>query len=124
MTELMSKKAWEHSGHAPGRSSCASENLWAVTSKFAQKPPDGGVFGSGVLRKVLYVTRTAYLTRILTRTAQAVSERARQSNRNVGVGERHGRPSQSKTRSAAQGAIGRLLRGLGELDGAGHVQQG
>ena len=41
--------------------------------------PDWGVFGSGALRKVWYVTRTACLTRILTRTAQAVSERARQS---------------------------------------------
>ena len=47
-------------------------------SKFAQ-PPDGGVFGSGVLRRVRCVTRTACLLRILTRTAQAVSERARQS---------------------------------------------
>ena len=52
---------------------------WKVRgSKFAQ-PPDGGVFGSGVLRRAWYVTRTACLTRILTRTAQAVSERARQS---------------------------------------------
>ena len=52
---------------------------WKVRgSKFAQ-PPDGGVFGSGVLRRVWYVTRAACLTRILTRTAQAVSERARQS---------------------------------------------
>ena len=40
---------------------------------------DGGVFGSGVLRRVWCVTRTACLLRILTRTAQAVSERARQS---------------------------------------------
>ena len=52
---------------------------WKVRgSKFAQ-PPDGGVFGSGVLRRVWCVTRTACLFRILTRTAQAVSERARQS---------------------------------------------
>ena len=49
-----------------------------IGSKFAQ-PPDGGVFGSGVLRRAWYVTRTACLTRILTRTAQTVSERARQS---------------------------------------------
>ena len=52
---------------------------WKVRgSKFAQ-PPDGGVFGSGVLRRVWCVTRTACLLRILTWTAQAVSERARQS---------------------------------------------
>eukprot|EP00966_Prymnesium_polylepis_P162059 3745277-Prymnesium_polylepis.1 len=41
------------------------------------EPLTGGVFGSGALRRVWYVTRTAYLTRILTRTAGAVSECAR-----------------------------------------------
>ena len=88
---------------------------WKVRgSKFAQ-PPDGGVFGSGVLRRAWYVTRTACLTRILTRTSE-------RPHRNVGVGERHGRPSRSRTRSAAQGAIGRLLRGPVELRGADHVQ--
>ena len=68
---------------------------WKVRgSKFAQ-PPDGGVFGSGVLRRAWYVTRTACPTRILTRTAQAVSERARQST------------SQRRRRRASRGARSR-----------------
>ena len=41
----MSKKAWEHSGHAPGRSSCASENLGAVS---LLSPLTGVFSGRGV----------------------------------------------------------------------------
>ena len=66
MSSVMSKKAWEHSGHAPGRSSCATRKLRG--SKFAQ-PPDGGVFGSEALPEGWCVTGAATLTRILTRTA-------------------------------------------------------
>ena len=98
---------------------------WKVRGSNFAEPLTGGVFGLGALRRVWYVTRTACLTRILLPGPLRQSRSAQGSpHRNVGVGERHGRPSRSKTRSAAQGDIGRHLRGLGELGGAGHVKQG
>ena len=66
----------DHLSHVP---KCPGA-LWSCTgaifvrvgklrgSKFAQ-PPDGGVFGSGVLPEGWCVTESATLTRILTRTA-------------------------------------------------------
>ena len=39
-----------------------------------------------------------------------------------GVATRHGLLLVARIQTAAQGASGRLLRGLGKLGGAGHVQ--
>ena len=46
-----------------------------IGGNFSQ-PPDGAVFGFEVLRRVWYVTRTACLTRILTRTQGTKSDGA------------------------------------------------
>ena len=95
-------------------------------SNFAE-PLTGGVFRSETLPGDWCVTESATLTKILTLPyPDSLSARSAQGSphRNVGVGERHGRLSQWRTRSAAQGDIGRLIsRGLSELGASGHVHR-
>ena len=96
---------------------------WKVRGGNFAQPLDVGVFGSEALPGELCVTRTATLTRILVPAARAVSERARPPASQCWRRRASRASLRSRTRTAAQGAVGRLLRGLGELGGAGHVQR-